>query len=81
MVHRYGQVDTSLINGFAKTGEKRVILLDIEKVLTMTEGVRATEAAEATVNHSRTVGGLTRATRHVGPRRKRRRRDAWRRTL
>lgn len=55
-----------MINGFAKTGEKRVILLDIEKVLTMTEIVRATEAAEAIVNHLRTVGGLTRATRHVG---------------
>lgn len=46
-LHR--QVDTSFINGLAKAGEKLVILLDIEKVLTTAETVRAAETAEAAV--------------------------------
>ncbi len=33
----HGQVDTSFINGLAKAGEKLVILLDIDKVLTVAE--------------------------------------------
>ncbi len=41
----YGQVDTSFINGLAKTGEKLVILLDIEKVL-ITAAEAAREAVE-----------------------------------
>ena len=41
----YGQVDTSFINGLAKTGEKLVILLDIEKVLTASEAAGVTQAA------------------------------------
>lgn len=40
-----GQVDTSFINGLARAGEKLVILLDIEKVLTAAEAVGATHAA------------------------------------
>lgn len=44
----HGQVDTSFINGLAKAGEKLVILLDIEKVLTTAEAaVMAQEAVEA----------------------------------
>lgn len=33
----HGQVDTSFINGLARAGEKLVILLDIEKVLSVAE--------------------------------------------
>ena len=40
-----GQVDTTFLNGLAKAGEKLVILLDIDKVLTAAEAVRAAEAA------------------------------------
>ncbi len=41
----YGQVDISFLNGLAKSGEKLVILLDIDKVLTAAEAVAAAEAA------------------------------------
>lgn len=41
----YGQVDTSFINGLARTGEKIVILLDIEKVLTAAETAGVAQAA------------------------------------
>jgi len=41
----YGQVDISFINGLAKTGEKLVILLDIEKVLTASETAGVAQAA------------------------------------
>jgi purine-binding chemotaxis protein CheW len=41
----HGQVDTSFINGLAKTGEKLVILLDIEKVLTAAETATVAQAA------------------------------------
>ncbi len=41
----HGQVDTSFLNGLAKAGEKLVILLDIDKVLTAAEAVAAAEAA------------------------------------
>ncbi len=43
----HGQVDTSFLNGLAKAGEKLVILLDIDKVLTTTETVTAMQAAAA----------------------------------
>jgi purine-binding chemotaxis protein CheW len=33
----HGQVDTTFLNGLAKAGEKLVILLDIDKVLTVAE--------------------------------------------
>lgn len=39
----HGQVDTSFINGLAKSGEKLVILLDIEKVLTAADGATTTQ--------------------------------------
>jgi len=61
--------------------EKLVILLDIEKVLTMTEKVRAAELAEAAVNHLLMVGGQPRWPAMWAPWRRRRRRDAWRRML
>ncbi len=41
----HGQVDTTFLNGLAKTGEKLVILLDIDKVLTAGEIALAAEAA------------------------------------
>ena len=44
----HGQLDTSLLTGLAPTGEhgeKLVILLDIDKVLTVTEAVEAVVAA------------------------------------
>ncbi len=44
----HGQLDTSCLTGLAPTGEqgeKLVILLDIDKVLTATEAVAAAEAA------------------------------------
>ena len=41
----HGQVDTSFLNGLAKAGEKLVILLDIDKVLTAGEAVAAAQAA------------------------------------
>ncbi len=41
----HGQVDTTFLNGLAKAGEKLVILLDIDKVLTAAEALRAAEAA------------------------------------
>ncbi len=41
----HGQVDTTFLNGLAKAGEKLVILLDIDKVLTTAEALRAAEAA------------------------------------
>jgi len=40
----HGQVDTSFLNGLAKAGEKLVILLDIEKVLTAVETMKMMEA-------------------------------------
>lgn len=40
----HGQVDTSCINGLAKAGEKLVILLDIEKVLTTADAATATQS-------------------------------------
>jgi purine-binding chemotaxis protein CheW len=46
----YGQVDTSFINGLAKTGEKLVILLDIEKVLTTAEAAGVVQAAVETAS-------------------------------
>lgn len=47
----HGQVDTTFLNGLAKTGEKLVILLDIEKVLTAGEiGVAMRTAADAAQN-------------------------------
>ncbi len=42
----HGQVDTSFLNGLAKAGEKLVILLDIDKVLTAAEQSTAVQAAE-----------------------------------
>lgn len=41
----HGQVDISFINGLAKAGEKLVILLDIEKVLTAADEAAAAQAA------------------------------------
>jgi purine-binding chemotaxis protein CheW len=41
----HGQVDTTFLTGLAKAGEKLVILLDIDKVLTAAERVAAAEAA------------------------------------
>jgi purine-binding chemotaxis protein CheW len=41
----HGQVDTAFITGLAKAGEKLVILLDIDKVLTAAEVAKAAEAA------------------------------------
>ena len=48
----HGQVDTSFLNGLARSGEKLIILLDIDKVLTASEaaptltgGCPAAEAA------------------------------------
>jgi purine-binding chemotaxis protein CheW len=44
----HGQVDVSFLTGLAPTGEqgeKLVILLDIDKVLTTVEAVAASEAA------------------------------------
>jgi len=41
----HGQVDTSFLNGLAKAGEKLVILLDIDKVLTAGETAAASQAA------------------------------------
>jgi len=41
----HGQVDTSFLTGLAKTGEKLVILLDIDKVLTAAETVATAQAA------------------------------------
>lgn len=41
----HGQVDTSFINGLAKAGEKLVILLDIEKVLTVADAAATAQAA------------------------------------
>ena len=40
-----GQVDTAFLNGLAKVGEKLVILLDIEKVLTAADTAGVTQAA------------------------------------
>ena len=40
-----GQVDTACLNGLAKAGEKLVILLDIDQVLTAAEVHAAAEAA------------------------------------
>jgi purine-binding chemotaxis protein CheW len=37
----HGQVDTSFLNGLAQTGDKLVILLDIDKVLTTAETAQA----------------------------------------
>ncbi len=42
----HGQVDTTYLNGLARAGEKLVILLDIDKVLTAGEATAAVEAAE-----------------------------------
>lgn len=44
----HGQVDTSFINGLAKAGEKLVILLDIEKVLTTVEAAGMAQTAVET---------------------------------
>ena len=41
----HGQVDTTSLTGLAKAGEKLVILLDIDKVLTAAETVAAAEMA------------------------------------
>jgi purine-binding chemotaxis protein CheW len=41
----HGQLDTRFLNGLAQAGEKLVILLDIDKVLTTTETTLAVEAA------------------------------------
>jgi purine-binding chemotaxis protein CheW len=41
----HGQVDTSFLTGLAKAGEKLVILLDIDKVLTTAERVAAAQVA------------------------------------
>ena len=43
----HGQVDTSFLTGLAKAGEKLVILLDIDKVLTAVEALTALQAAVA----------------------------------
>ncbi len=43
----HGQVDTAFLTGLAPAGEKLVILLDIEKVLTAAETVSAAQAAAA----------------------------------
>ena len=43
----HGQVDTSFLTGLAKAGEKLVILLDIDKVLTAIEALTASQAAVA----------------------------------
>ena len=42
----HGQVDTACLTGLAKAGEKLVILLDIDKVLTATEMAAAADEAE-----------------------------------
>ena len=41
----HGQLDTTFLTGLAQTGEKLVILLDIDKVLMASEAVAAAEAA------------------------------------
>jgi purine-binding chemotaxis protein CheW len=41
-----GQFDTACLQGLAQSGEKLVILLDIDRVLTAVEAVQAAEAAE-----------------------------------
>lgn len=46
----YGQVDTSFINGLVRAGEKLVILLDIEKVLTTAEAAGVVQAAVETAS-------------------------------
>jgi purine-binding chemotaxis protein CheW len=48
----HGQVDTSFLNGLAQTGEKLVILLDIDKVLTTAEAAQAVATGmEAALNN------------------------------
>ena len=44
----HGQVDTACLTGLAKAGEKLVILLDIDKVLTAVEGVAISQATMET---------------------------------
>lgn len=46
------QVDTTCINGLAKVGEKLVILVDIEKVLTAGEAARAIGATVEAALHN-----------------------------
>jgi purine-binding chemotaxis protein CheW len=46
----HGQVDTAFLTGLAKAGEKLVILLDIDKVLTAAETAGAAQAAAAGQN-------------------------------
>ena len=41
----HGQVDTTFLTGLAKAGEKLVILLDIDKVLTTAETMAAAQVA------------------------------------
>ena len=41
----HGQVDTTFLTGLAPTGDKLVILLDIDKVLTAGEAIAAAQAA------------------------------------
>ncbi|NJD67214.1 MAG: chemotaxis protein CheW [Candidatus Methylomirabilota bacterium] len=48
----HGQVDTTCINGLAKAGEKLVILVDIEKVLTTGEAARAIGATVEAALHN-----------------------------
>jgi purine-binding chemotaxis protein CheW len=48
----YGQVDISFVNGLARTGEKLVILLDIEKVLTTVEAATVVQAAAEAANRN-----------------------------
>jgi len=40
----HGQVDTSFLTGLAKAGEKLVLLLDIDQVLTAAETAKAAQA-------------------------------------
>ena len=42
----HGQLDTSCLTGLAQAGDRLVILLDIDKVLTAAEAVAAAETAE-----------------------------------
>ena len=43
----HGQVDTAFLTGLAKAGEKLVLLLDIDKILTATDVGSAAQAAAA----------------------------------
>ena len=46
----HGQVDTSFLNGLAQSGEKLVILLDIDQVLTAAEAASTVQAVSTAAN-------------------------------